>query len=59
MLDDDELDALIEGTYDAPEIMLGDIILAFGICKAEAAEIATIDTVISNWQTAISRPGQE
>jgi probable rRNA maturation factor len=38
MLDDDELDALVEGTYDAPEIMLGDIILAFGICEAEAAE---------------------
>lgn len=27
--------------------------------KAEAAEIATIDTAISNWQTAISRPGSE
>jgi hypothetical protein len=27
--------------------------------KAEAAEIATIDTVISNWQTAISRPDSE
>lgn len=38
MLDDDELDALVEGTYEAPEIMLGDIILAFGICEAEAAE---------------------
>ena len=38
MLDNDELDALIEGTFDAPEIMLGDIILAYGICEAEAAE---------------------
>ena len=38
MLDDDELDALVEGTYEAPEIMLGDVILAFGICEAEAAE---------------------
>lgn len=38
MLDDEELDALIEGRYEAPEIMLGDIILAFGICEAEAAE---------------------
>jgi probable rRNA maturation factor len=38
MLDDGEFDALVEGTYDAPEIMLGDIILAYGICEAEAAE---------------------
>ena len=38
MLDDDELDALIEGKYDAPEIMLGDIILAYGVCKVEAEE---------------------
>lgn len=38
MLDEDELDALIEGTYDAPEIMLGDIILAFGVCASEANE---------------------
>jgi probable rRNA maturation factor len=36
MLDDEELDALIAGTYDAPEIMLGDIILAYEICVAEA-----------------------
>lgn len=38
MLDDEELDALTEGKYDAPEIMLGDIILGFGICADEAAE---------------------
>lgn len=38
MLDDEELDALIAGTYDAPEIMLGDIILAYEICVAEAQE---------------------
>ncbi len=38
MLDDDELDALIEGKYKAPEIMLGDIILAYDVCEAEAAE---------------------
>jgi probable rRNA maturation factor len=38
MLDDEEFDALVEGTYDAPEIMLGDIILAYGICADEAAE---------------------
>jgi probable rRNA maturation factor len=40
MLDEDELDALLTGTYDAPEIMLGDIILAYEICAAEAAEKA-------------------
>jgi probable rRNA maturation factor len=38
MLDDDELDALAEGKYDAPEIMLGDIILAYGVCATEAQE---------------------
>ena len=38
MLDDDELNALIVGKYEAPEIMLGDIILAYGICETEAAE---------------------
>ncbi|MEY3634200.1 MAG: rRNA maturation RNase YbeY [Pseudomonadota bacterium] len=38
MLDDEELDALLAGTYDAPEIMLGDIILAYEICVAEAKE---------------------
>ncbi|WP_295494456.1 rRNA maturation RNase YbeY [Sphingorhabdus sp. EL138] len=38
MLDDEELDALITSTYDAPEIMLGDIILAYETCAAEAAE---------------------
>ena len=38
MLDEEELDALVTGTYDAPEIMLGDIILAYEICAAEAAE---------------------
>jgi probable rRNA maturation factor len=38
MLDDEELDALTEGKYDAPELMLGDIILAYGVCEAEAAE---------------------
>jgi probable rRNA maturation factor len=38
MLDDDELDALLGGTYDAPEIMLGDIILAYETCVAEAKE---------------------
>ena len=40
MLDDEELDALLTGTYDAPEIMLGDIILAYETCAAEAAEKA-------------------
>jgi probable rRNA maturation factor len=38
MLDDEELDALLNGTYDAPEIMLGDIILAYETCAAEAKE---------------------
>ena len=38
MLDEEELDALLTGTYDAPEIMLGDIILAYEICAVEAAE---------------------
>ncbi len=38
MLDDNELDALIAGTYDSPEIMLGDIILAYETCAAEAEE---------------------
>jgi probable rRNA maturation factor len=38
MLDDDEIDALLEGTYNAPEIMLGDIILAYETCAAEAEE---------------------
>jgi len=38
MLDDEELDSLLAGTYDAPEIMLGDIILAYEICAAEAEE---------------------
>ena len=38
MLDEEELDALLTGTYDAPEIMLGDIILAYEICATEAAE---------------------
>lgn len=38
MLDDEELDALLAGTYDAPEIMLGDIILAYETCLAEAEE---------------------
>jgi probable rRNA maturation factor len=38
MLDDTELDALLTGTYDAPEIMLGDIILAHETCAAEAKE---------------------
>ena len=38
MLDDEELDALLAGTYDAPEIMLGDIILAYETCTAEAED---------------------
>ena len=38
MLDDAELEALLAGTYDAPEIMLGDIILAYETCAAEATE---------------------
>jgi probable rRNA maturation factor len=38
MLDDEELDALLAGTFNAPEIMLGDIILAYEICAAEAEE---------------------
>ncbi len=38
MLDDDEIDALLDGTYNAPEILLGDIILAYETCAAEAAE---------------------
>ena len=38
MLDDAELDALLTGSYDAPEIMLGDIILAHETCAAEAKE---------------------
>jgi probable rRNA maturation factor len=38
MLDDEELEALLTGTYNAPEIMLGDIILAYETCAAEAAE---------------------
>ncbi|WP_295492164.1 rRNA maturation RNase YbeY [Sphingorhabdus sp. EL138] len=38
MLDDAELEALLTGTYNAPEIMLGDIILAYETCAAEAAE---------------------
>jgi probable rRNA maturation factor len=38
MLDDDEIDALLDGTYNAPEIMLGDIILAYETCTAEAEE---------------------
>ena len=36
MLDDDELDALDAGEFISPEIMLGDIILAHGVCAAEA-----------------------
>ncbi|MEQ1519094.1 MAG: rRNA maturation RNase YbeY [Usitatibacteraceae bacterium] len=31
-------DALLVGKHEAPEIMLGDIILAYGVCQAEAAE---------------------
>jgi probable rRNA maturation factor len=38
MLDDEEIDALLVGKHEAPEIMLGDIILAYGVCQAEAAE---------------------
>lgn len=38
MLDDDEIDALLDGSYNAPEIMLGDIILAYQICSDEAEE---------------------
>lgn len=38
MLDDEEIDALLAGTYAAPEIMLGDIILAYEICVTEAEE---------------------
>lgn len=38
MLDDAEWEALLSGTYDAPEIMLGDIILAYETCAAEATE---------------------
>lgn len=38
MLDDEELDTLRAGTYDAPEIMLGDIILAHETCVAEAKD---------------------
>lgn len=38
MLDDEELDALEAGEFISPEIMLGDIILAHGICAAEAEE---------------------
>ncbi len=38
MLDEDELDALDAGAFISPEIMLGDIILAHGVCKAEAKE---------------------
>ncbi len=38
MLDDEEIGALLVGKHEAPEIMLGDIILAYGVCQAEAAE---------------------
>ena len=38
MLDDEELDAVLNGTYDAPEIMLGDIIMAYETCATEAKE---------------------
>ncbi len=38
MLDDEEIDALLVGKHEAPEIMLGDIILAYGVCHVEAAE---------------------
>ena len=38
MLDDDELDSLDAGAFISPEIMLGDIILAHGVCAAEAKE---------------------
>lgn len=38
MLDDEEIDALLVGKHEAPEIMLGDIILAYGVCQAEAGE---------------------
>lgn len=41
MLDDAEWNALIEGTYIVPEIMLGDIILAHDICSLEASEKGT------------------
>lgn len=38
MLDEDELAALADGEFISPEIMLGDIILAYGVCAAEAQE---------------------
>ncbi len=38
MLDEEELDELDAGAFISPEIMLGDIILAHGVCHAEATE---------------------
>lgn len=38
MLDDDEIDALLDGSFNAPEILLGDIILAYETCVKEATD---------------------
>ena len=38
MLDEDEIEAIQAGDFTAPEIMLGDVILAYGVCSAEAEE---------------------
>ncbi len=38
MLDEDEVEAIASGDFTAPEIMVGDIILAYGVCAAEAKE---------------------
>lgn len=38
MLDDEEIDAIRSGDFVAPEIMLGDIILAHGVCSTEAGD---------------------
>ena len=38
MLDEDEIEAIQTGDFTAPEIMLGDIILAYGVCAAEAKD---------------------
>ncbi len=38
MLDEDEIEAIQNGDFSAPEIMVGDIILAYGVCAAEAKD---------------------
>lgn len=38
MLDEDEIESIQAGDFAAPEIMLGDIILAYGVCAAEAKD---------------------